>query len=42
MVEYRRKLGAGQNVTEIMGTKCERCGFTHLDNDDDVWAAVGL
>jgi uncharacterized OB-fold protein len=42
MVEYRRTLGGGEKTAEIVGTRCERCGYTQLDNDDDVWAAVGL
>jgi len=42
MVEYHRNLGNGANAAEIVGTRCDRCGFTRLDNDDDVWAAVGL
>lgn len=42
MVEYQRRLGEGSNTAEIIGRKCDRCGFTELDNDDDVWAAVGL
>jgi hypothetical protein len=42
MVEYRRRLSDGPNTAEITGSKCDRCGFTKLDNDDDVWAAVGL
>jgi hypothetical protein len=42
IVEYRRELGAGTKVAEIAGAKCDRCGFTQLDNDDAIWAAVGL
>ena len=42
MVEYERKLGKGPNNATIMGSKCDRCGFTALDNDEDVWGAVGL
>ncbi len=42
MLEYRRKLGQGSKTAEIVGTRCERCGFTELSNDDDVWSAVGL
>ena len=42
MVEYRRKLGEGTNTAEITGRRCDRCGFTELDNDEDVWSAVGL
>jgi hypothetical protein len=42
MIEYRRKLGDGSRTAEIIGMKCDRCGYTELDNDEDVWAAVGL
>ena len=42
MVEYRRRLGAGPKTAEIVGRKCDRCGYTEIDNDEDVWAAVGL
>jgi len=42
MVECRRRVGDGPNTVEMVGAKCDRCGFTRLDNDDDVWAAVGL
>ena len=42
MVEYHRKLGAGEKTAEIIGTRCDRCGYTQLDNDDDVWSALEL
>ncbi len=41
MLEYERKLGPGAKAT-IRGTRCERCGFVVLDNDEDIWSAVGL
>ena len=41
MVEYRRTL-MGDKETTIVGSRCDRCGFTLLDNDDDIWSAVGL
>ena len=42
MIEYERKVGRGETAIVIKGTRCERCGFTSLDNDEDVWSAVGL
>ena len=39
MLEYEKPLGNG-NV-KIRGKKCSVCGYVVLDNDDDVWAAVG-
>jgi hypothetical protein len=42
MIEYERKVGSGQKEATLIGRKCERCGYTQLDSDDDVWAAVGL
>jgi hypothetical protein len=41
MVLYERRVG-GEKATVIRGTRCDRCGFTLLDNDDDIWSAVGL
>jgi len=42
MMEYERKVLAGGKEATIRGRKCDRCGFTVLDNDDDVWSADGL
>jgi hypothetical protein len=42
MVEYQRKILAGGKEVALTGRKCDRCGFTQLDSDDDVWSAVGL
>lgn len=42
MVAYERKVGEGEKSSTIIGSKCDRCGFTQLDNDDDIWSAVGL
>lgn len=42
MVEYERKILAGGKAATLTGTKCDRCGYTQLDSDDDVWSAVGL
>jgi predicted Zn-ribbon and HTH transcriptional regulator len=41
MVEYRRTSG-GDKPIMIAGTRCDKCGFTVLDNDEDIWSAVGL
>jgi hypothetical protein len=38
MLEYERTVGSKSEVT-LRGTRCERCGFTVLENDDDVWGA---
>ncbi|HEY6283833.1 MAG TPA: hypothetical protein VIW22_07915 [Nitrososphaerales archaeon] len=42
MVEYERTVGPSSNPSTIRGTKCDRCSFTSLDNDEDIWSAVGL
>jgi DNA-directed RNA polymerase subunit M/transcription elongation factor TFIIS len=42
MLEYQRKVASGAKETTLTGRRCERCGFTQLDSDDDVWSAVGL
>ncbi|MDV3293666.1 MAG: hypothetical protein LYZ70_05295 [Nitrososphaerales archaeon] len=42
MVEYRRRIESGSKTAEIAGKRCDRCGFTELDNDEDIWASVGL
>jgi hypothetical protein len=42
MVEYERKVLAGGKTAVLSGRRCDRCGFTELDSDDDVWSAVGL
>jgi predicted nucleic-acid-binding Zn-ribbon protein len=42
MVEYQKKILTGGRETFLTGRKCDRCGYTQLDNDDDVWAAAGL
>jgi hypothetical protein len=41
MVQYEKALGP-EAKAKVTGTRCERCGFILLDNDDDIWAAVGL
>lgn len=42
MQEYQKKISGGARETTLMGRKCDRCGYTQLDSDDDVWAAAGL
>ncbi|MDA4122755.1 MAG: hypothetical protein OK456_06200 [Thaumarchaeota archaeon] len=42
MLEYQRTISSGTKETVLTGRRCERCGFTALDSDDDVWSAVGL
>jgi len=39
MLEYERTVGSTKKAT-LRGTRCERCGFTVLENDDEVWSAV--
>ena len=41
MLEYERTVGSGSKAT-IKGKRCERSGYTELDNDDEIWSAVGL
>ena len=41
MVRCERNLGETPNVVTIRGTKCDRCGYVELDDDDEVWSAVG-
>ncbi len=42
MVEYERTVGRGDKLATIKGAKCGRCNYTELENDDDIWSAVGL
>ena len=42
MLEYQRTIGTGDKAATIRGTRCDRCGFTDLENDEDIWSAVGL
>jgi hypothetical protein len=42
MLEYERQVGKGVKVAIIRGTRCERCGYTELADDDEIWNAVGL
>jgi hypothetical protein len=41
MEPYEKKLGLGGKAV-ITGTKCSVCGYVLLDNDDDVWSALGV
>ncbi len=36
MVEYERKILAGGKEAVLTGRKCDRCGYTQLDSDDDI------
>ncbi|HXQ92009.1 MAG TPA: hypothetical protein VN739_03320 [Nitrososphaerales archaeon] len=42
MIEYERTMLNGDKKTRILGHKCDRCGYTLLDSDDDIWSIVGL
>jgi hypothetical protein len=42
MIEYERTVGPTSYQTTIRGTRCDRCGFTSLDDDEDIWSAVGI
>ncbi|MDA4128408.1 MAG: hypothetical protein OK422_02965 [Thaumarchaeota archaeon] len=42
MLEYERMVGGGANKVSLTGKRCDRCGYTELDSDEDVWSAVGL
>ena len=42
MLEYAKEVAGAGGAAMISGRRCERCGYTELDNDDDVWSAVGL
>ncbi|HYC12318.1 MAG TPA: hypothetical protein VEC02_06640 [Nitrososphaerales archaeon] len=41
MVRYSRTI-PGEKPTAITGTRCDRCGFVLLDDDESIWSAVGL
>jgi len=41
MVEYIRTV-PGKQPTVIKGSRCDRCGYVLLDDDEDIWSAVGL
>ncbi|HYB75541.1 MAG TPA: hypothetical protein VEC08_01145 [Nitrososphaerales archaeon] len=40
--EYTKMIGRGDKTVTIKGTKCDMCGFTDVQNDEDIWSAVGL
>lgn len=42
MLPYERRVGPPGNEATVKGTRCDRCGFTLLVNDEEVWSAVGL
>ncbi len=41
MEPYEKKLGLDAKTT-IRGSKCSMCGFVLLDDDDAIWASVGV
>jgi len=41
MEHYEKRLGP-EGKASITGTKCSVCGYVLLDNDDDVWNALGV
>jgi len=38
MLDYEKQVGKSQ----IKGKKCSVCGYVALDNDDDIWSAIGV
>jgi hypothetical protein len=42
MVEYSKEVGSQAGKVTLTGRRCDRCGYTELDSDEDVWSAVGL
>lgn len=42
MMPYEKSFVREGNQAKITGAKCERCGYTKLENDDDLWSLVGL
>lgn len=42
MVLYEKNVGETPNGVAIRAQKCDRCGYVQLDDDDEVWSAVGL
>ncbi len=42
MIEYERRVPSKSKEITLSGRRCERCGYTQLDSDDDIWSAVGL
>jgi uncharacterized OB-fold protein len=42
MVEYERSMKNQGKTAKIIGRRCDRCGYTQLDSDDDIWSIVGL
>jgi hypothetical protein len=42
LLDYSRTVGSGSAAVTIKGKRCERCGHTLLENDEDIWSAVGL
>lgn len=42
MTAYEREAGKGPKRAVIRGFRCERCGYTELDDDEAIWSSVGL
>lgn len=42
MLEYERTVGLPGKQVTIRGTRCERCGYTNLGDDEEIWSSVGL
>ncbi|HUI86230.1 MAG TPA: hypothetical protein VLY21_03655 [Nitrososphaerales archaeon] len=42
MTVYERRVGDPSKPTTIRGQRCDRCGYTELDDDEEIWSAVGL
>lgn len=42
MIEYEKKLKSNERNISVLSRKCDRCGYTKMDNDDDIWSLVGL
>lgn len=42
MVQFERRVGTGTKEVTLRGVRCDRCGYTSLDDDSDIWGTVGL
>ena len=42
MMPYEKEFSRKGKEAKIVGFRCDRCGHTRLDNDDDIWSIVGL
>jgi hypothetical protein len=41
MQEFEKKVGPGAGAS-IKGRKCDRCSFVQLDDDGQIWSALGV